>query len=109
MKNQSTPKGELDERKPFKCEFGHVQVKKCKFGHPVYAHDSRWCCACEADIAFALSWIQREPEFTDKFISKQELAEALKDEEVEGWEDNAELVPIRNKFKAELRKKFGVE
>lgn len=30
-----------------------------------YAHDTRegWCCACEAEIAFALSYIKDEPEF----------------------------------------------
>lgn len=32
----------------------------------LYAHDTRdgWCCACEADIAFALDSIKEEPEFT---------------------------------------------
>jgi hypothetical protein len=61
VKNTDT----LDNRRPFTCEFGHKQVNKCRQGHPVYSHNSRWCCACEADIAFALKWIQEEPEFRE--------------------------------------------
>lgn len=31
----------------------------------IYAHSTRdgWCCACDADIAFAMDDIQKEPEF----------------------------------------------
>lgn len=49
------------KRKPFKCEFGHVQVNKCKQGHPIYSHDTidGWCCACDADQAFMEAEIER--------------------------------------------------
>lgn len=41
-----------------------------------YAHDTRdgWCCACEADIAFALSSIKEEPEY-QTLITSEIIAE----------------------------------
>lgn len=76
--SEQLKKGELN--KPFKCEFGHVQVNKCRQGHPIYAHDTRegWCCACDADIAFVMSWIKDEPEFQAYITSK--ITEARIDE-----------------------------
>ena len=62
MSNQNK---QLPPNKPFLCEFGHKQVNKCKQGHPIYSHDTRdgWCCACDADIAFAVQELKDEPEF----------------------------------------------
>lgn len=48
----------------------------------LYAHDARngWCCACDADIAFAISHLKDEPELNAYYQKKYlELAEELVD------------------------------
>ena len=44
-------------------------------GAELYAHKTRegWCCACEADMAFAINYIKDEPEFKD-LITQEKTA-----------------------------------
>lgn len=50
----------------------------------IYAHPTRqgWCCACDADIAFATSYLKDEPEF-QALINK-----VREDEWIKACQDN---------------------
>lgn len=67
----------------------------------LYAHDTRdgWCCACDADIAFATKYIQDEPEYK-ALITTEQLAIWNKALELVG-EDEEEMIPP-NDFERKL-------
>jgi len=59
----------------------HSQINELSLdAADVYAHPTRpgWCCACEADIAFAMDYIKDEPEF--KQLLEREVTKARKQE-----------------------------
>ena len=96
----------LQPRKELKCEYGHKQIHKCSKGHPVYAHDSisGWCCACEADIAFALNWIKDTPEY--QALIQDEVRKA---EEELRIKDLSFLEGIKQHFNNNFRDLIGLD